>query len=116
MTNFEKITRSPEALADFLSSIVAVDCEWDHAFARAFCDACQNENCDKGQCPHMAERDNPLWWLRREVPETMKMREQVRLLRAEAHDQGNHRGNCILAAQLMEAADTIEFLIGRNGE
>ena len=114
MTNFEKITRSPEVLADFLNGITAVDCQWDHDFARAFCDACPNEDCDKFKCPHMAERDNPLWWLRQEASETVKMREQVRLMRAEAYDQGNHQGNCILATQLMEAADTIEKLIG-NG-
>lgn len=116
MTNFEKITRSPETLADFLNGITAVDCQWDHDFARAFCDACPNEDCDKFKCPHMAERDNPLWWLRQEAPETVALRKKVRALRAEAIFQKNSRSNYELAAELNDAADTIEFLIGRNGE
>ena len=71
MTNFEMIAASPEALGEFLGSISALeDCAWDHAFARAFCDDCQAEYCDDQSCPHMAERDNPLWWLRQEAKES----------------------------------------------
>ena len=67
MTNFEKITASPEALANFLGSITTIDAQWDHDFARAFCDDCTAENCDAENCHHMDERDNPLWWLRQEA-------------------------------------------------
>ena len=112
MTNFEKITRSPEALADFLGSIMAIDCQWDHDFARAFCDDCPRENCDKDQCPHTEERNNPLWWLRQEAPETVALRKKVRALRAEATFQKTSRCNYELAAELSDAADTIEQLIG----
>lgn len=54
-TNFQKITKSPEALAEFLGSLPTLSSPCDDSFHRAFCDA---ENC-----PHNAERDNPLWWL-----------------------------------------------------
>lgn len=69
MRNFEKITASPEDLAGFLESLEVTDSAWDHAFARAFCDDCRAACCDRESCPHMAERDNPLWWLRREAQE-----------------------------------------------
>ena len=62
-TNFEKITASPAALADFLGSLPTLSGPWDDSFHRAFCDACPAENCDAENCPHNAERDNPLWWL-----------------------------------------------------
>ena len=112
MTNFEKITASPEALANFLGSITAIDAQWDHDFARAFCDDCDAENCDAENCHHMAERDNPLWWLRQEAPETVALRKKVRALRAEATFQKTSRCNYELAAELSDAADTIELLIG----
>ena len=50
-TNFEKITASPEALADFLSSLSVLSGPWDEAFHRRYCNACTAENC-----PHNAER------------------------------------------------------------
>jgi len=35
---------------------------------RAFCDSCIDsngtENCDTPGCPHEAERNNPMWWLK----------------------------------------------------
>ena len=63
MTNFEKITETPEALGAFLASITVADGPWEEAFHRMFCDGCQAENCDAENCPHNAERDNPMWWL-----------------------------------------------------
>ena len=63
MSNFEKITESPEALGEFLASLPVANGPWDEEFHRAFCDGCQSENCDAENCPHNAERDNPLWWL-----------------------------------------------------
>ncbi len=62
-TNFEKITESPEALAEFLGALPVLSGPWDDAFHRAFCDKCSAENCDGENCPHSAERDNPAWWL-----------------------------------------------------
>ena len=69
MTVFEKITQSPEALAEVLGSIVCVNSPWDYAFCRAFCDDCHAENCGDENCAHMEERDNPLWWLMQEARE-----------------------------------------------
>lgn len=67
MTNFERITASPEALAGFLAEIPALDGPWDAAFQREFCGDCEAENCDAENCPHNAERNNPLWYLKREA-------------------------------------------------
>lgn len=64
MTNFERVTASPEALAACLETIVCADSPWDAAFRRHFCDGCGLVDCDEGQgCPHQAERNNPAWWL-----------------------------------------------------
>ena len=46
MTNFEKLTASPEALAAFLSAIPVADSPWDDAFHKQFCHGCGLENCD----------------------------------------------------------------------
>lgn len=62
-TNFQKITKSPEALAAFIGSLPTLSGPWDDSFHREFCDDCPAENCDAENCPHNAERDNPLWWL-----------------------------------------------------
>ncbi len=71
MTNFEKITASPEALAAFLSSIPIATGPWDERFHRAFCDSCIDSNgtrnCDTPGCPHQDKRNNPLWWLTQET-------------------------------------------------
>lgn len=67
MTQFEKITASPEALGDFLASLPVLQGPWDDAFHRTFCDTCQVEDCDAEGCPHQAERNNPTWWLKRET-------------------------------------------------
>ena len=63
MTNFEKITASPEALGEFLASLPVATGPWDEEFHRAFCDSCERENCDGKRCPHQDKRYNPLWWL-----------------------------------------------------
>ena len=63
MTNFEKITASPEALGELLASLTVIDSPWEDAFHKAFCVNCERENCDAENCPHNAERDNPLWRL-----------------------------------------------------
>ena len=67
MTNFEKITASPEALGTFLASLPIASGPWDEAFHRMFCDGCQVEDCDGQGCPHKVERGNPLWWLMQEA-------------------------------------------------
>ena len=64
MTNFEKITASPETLGDFLSHITVANAPWDKEFHKMFCDYCEQDNCDEGCCPHEGERDNPTWWLK----------------------------------------------------
>ena len=63
MTNFEKITASPEELGEFLASLPVADGPWDEEFHRMFCDSCERENCDEGCCPQQDKRYNPLWWL-----------------------------------------------------
>ena len=65
MTNFEKITASPEALAAVLLTIPAADSPWDQAFRETFCASCGKEDCDSqdGGCPNQAKRGNPAWWL-----------------------------------------------------
>lgn len=67
MTQFERITASPEALGAFLASLPVLQGPWDDAFHRAFCDTCQVEDCDAEGCPHQAERNSPTWWLGQEV-------------------------------------------------
>lgn len=61
MNIFESITKSPEALAEFLRGIPAIDAPWDVAFHRIYCDKCTAENCDN--CQNEALRDSPLWYL-----------------------------------------------------
>ena len=67
MTNFEKITASPETLGTFLASLPIASGPWDEAFHRMFCDGGQVEDCDGQGCPHKVERGNPLWWLMQEA-------------------------------------------------
>lgn len=68
-TYFDKITASPEALAEFLASIPALDTPWDGLFQRTYCAACSAENCDAESCPHQAQRNSPAWFLAQEVAE-----------------------------------------------
>lgn len=63
MTNFEKITASPEVLGEFLASLHVATGPWDEIFHENFCASCERENCDTENCPHQNERSNPLWWL-----------------------------------------------------
>ena len=63
MTNFEKVTVSPEALGEFLAALSVATGPWEEHFHRTFCDSCIAENCDAENCPHTVERDNPAWWL-----------------------------------------------------
>ena len=63
MKNFEQIAETPEALGAFLAALPVADGPWDAEFRRVFCTACSAENCDGDNCPHSAERNNPLWWL-----------------------------------------------------
>ena len=65
MTNFEKLSASPEAMAAFLTAIPVANSPWDDDFHRAFCHQCGLEDCD--HCPHEAERNNPAWWLAQEA-------------------------------------------------
>ena len=67
MTNFEKITETPEALGELLASLTVIDSPWEDAFHKVFCADCGLENCDVVECPHDAERNNPLWWLTQEA-------------------------------------------------
>jgi len=66
MNNFERITETPEALGAFLASLPVADGPWNVEFRRLFCKTCPAQNCDGANCPHNAERDNPLWWLTQE--------------------------------------------------
>ena len=67
MDNFEKITKSPEALGEFLSGLPVLSAPWDKAFNDRVCSSCSAENCDNCARP---ERNNPLWWLGLEAEAT----------------------------------------------
>ena len=60
MTQFEKITQSPETLGAFLAALPVIEGPWDKEFQARFCVGCA-ATCDV--CPHAAERNNPHWWL-----------------------------------------------------
>ena len=61
MTQFEKITESPDALGAFLASLPVIDGPWDKEFQARFCADCLYLGCDV--CPHEEFRNNPGWWL-----------------------------------------------------
>lgn len=61
MTNYEKITQSPEALGAFLSSLPCIEGPWNEEFHKRFCAACIEPEC--GNCPHEDYRNAPAWWL-----------------------------------------------------
>ena len=73
MTNYERITATPEALGAFLETLPIASGSWDVEFHRTFCKDCTAANCDGGNYPHNAQRNNPLWWLMqdggRELPQ-----------------------------------------------
>ena len=62
MSNFEKITETPEALGAFLESLTVINSPWEDGFHKAFCGTCGKTDC--GICPHQDKRNNPLWWLK----------------------------------------------------
>lgn len=49
MTNFEKVTVSPEALGEFLAALSVATGPWDKDFYKAFCEGCGKSDC--GACP-----------------------------------------------------------------
>ena len=61
VTQFEKITESPDVLAAFLASQPVIDGPWDTEFHKRFCDYCPAKDCDDCWCKEF--RDNPRWWL-----------------------------------------------------
>ena len=63
MSNFKKITATPEALGAFLASLSVATGPWDESFHEKFCASCEREDCNTEHCPHKDERNNPLWWL-----------------------------------------------------
>ena len=65
MTNFEKITASPDVLGEFLASLPVATGPWDEEFHRAFCDSCELLECRAETCPYKGNR--PLWWLMQEA-------------------------------------------------
>ena len=52
MTNFEKITASPEALGAFLASLPVAIGPWDTEFQKMFCAECGRKDCDGKPCLH----------------------------------------------------------------
>ena len=45
MTNFEKVTVSPEALGEFLAALSVATGPWDKDFYKAFCEGCGKSDC-----------------------------------------------------------------------
>lgn len=71
MNNFEKLTASPEALADFLAALSTINSPWEEAFHKEFCAGCHQEDCDP-TCPHQDKRNAPAWWLKQEATPSNK--------------------------------------------
>ena len=46
MTNYERITATPEALGAFLETLPIASGPWDVEFHRTFCKDCTAANCD----------------------------------------------------------------------
>lgn len=68
MTNFEKITASPNTLAAFLGALPVLSGPWDDAFQAQYCAECQKTECESGDgCPYQSKRNNPGWWLSQEA-------------------------------------------------
>ena len=61
MTQFEKITESPETLGAFLAALPVIDGPWNKEFHERYCTDCLYLGCDA--CPHEEFRNNPGWWL-----------------------------------------------------
>ena len=67
MTEFEKLTASPQALAAFLRGLSVIEAPWDATFQKRYCAECAATDCDA--CPNEAYRNNPAWWLAQEATE-----------------------------------------------
>lgn len=61
MTNFERVTATPKALSDFLSSLPIIEGPWDEEFEKRYCAECPLRDCDN--CPCEYYRNNYEWWL-----------------------------------------------------
>lgn len=61
MTNFERITKTPETLGAFLSALPCIEGPWNEEFQQRFCAACIEPECES--CPHEDCRNAPAWWL-----------------------------------------------------
>lgn len=70
MSNFEKITASPETLSAFLQSLPIANSPWDEEFQKVFCAACDRKDCDEKPCQQQDKRSNPTWWLMQETEGT----------------------------------------------
>ena len=46
MSNFEKVTASPEVLGAFLAFLPVATGPWDESFHKEFCNSCKRKNCD----------------------------------------------------------------------
>jgi hypothetical protein len=73
MTNYEKITRSKKALADFLGGLPVLEGPWDEAFHEQVCVNCNMPDCTDRDCPAPSLlRDSAFratWWLGMEAEE-----------------------------------------------
>ena len=54
VSNFEKITETPETLDAFLESLTVINSPWEDEFHKAFCGTCGKTDC--GICPHQDKR------------------------------------------------------------
>lgn len=67
MTNFEKTTAAPEALAELLAGMAVLEGPWDNAFQREYCDKCQAKDCAASVCAapelYQDEQKRIAWWL-----------------------------------------------------
>ena len=68
MTEFERITQSPETLGAFLAALPCIAGPWDEEFHKQYCAACIAPECDA--CPYEGRRNNPGGWLTLEATET----------------------------------------------
>ena len=62
MTEFERITQSPETLGAFLASLPCIEGPWDEAFHERVCNYCPAKDCEN--CQYEKYRNNPIWWLK----------------------------------------------------
>lgn len=71
MTIFEKITATPEALAELLGSVASDAGPWDAAFTKLYCAACTAKNCTDAVCAlpevYKDPRKMAAWWLKLEA-------------------------------------------------